>query len=498
MPVPFGDAVKCNQVLLTDGDSNIYEPFCELKPSIYPRSNHYLCFHHLVAKQLSMISIAHGDKSKARDAKQQFYHILKSWMTSDDILTIKEFHNAYNKCMQWLDNLLEDPDTATIGQSFKEFLLKSIYPRLHKILFLYRRGRFLEETTTNLAEVANASMKRGMGGVKPNMSLYTSACTISKQAFDRDVKKRKELQRRTNGHNNWSISKTANVVTQFAESLIMNQTLLSDHYSVLQTKSRSWSVTPHGNSHKDHVHQIDFVANQHDSGGTNSGNTLVGYLLCSCRYFERMGLPCRHIISLVKEVQPYHCDLRWNKELFHFQRVEEVTFLVKEFFKLPPMQGPEVTLNDIQCYLKLFPSAYHPSAISETEYLLDDQNDDDKDNCIDLCLPNYVLELGGLSQETSLSNAHFLTSGDQRDSYSANFPIFKECASIADCDKELFHEMSETMQSMYKSLNQKLRMKGECIVAGQGIKLISSNVALETHQSMRKCKRKRSFFESKK
>ncbi len=85
---------------------------------------------------------------------------------------------------------------------------------------------------------------------------------------------------------------------------------------------------------------------------------------------------------------------------------------------------------------------------------------------------------------------------DGKDSYSTNFPTFKECASIADCDDELFEEMRQTMQNLYKSLNRKLRMKGKCGMADQELTLVSSNTPLQTLQAMKKCKRKRCFFEN--
>ncbi len=130
----------------------------------------------------------------------------------------------------------------------------------------------------------------------------------------------------------------------------MNQTSLSAHYSILQIDKNSWCAKPHVQGYKGRIRRIQLVVVE---GHTNPRQKTVGHLLCSCRYFKRKrtGLPCRRLIALVKEVQPYHCDFRWNKELFHYQRIDNVTLMVEQFMKLPPMQGPEVTSDDIQCYL---------------------------------------------------------------------------------------------------------------------------------------------------
>jgi hypothetical protein len=419
VPKLLGDSIRRNQVLLTDGDANIYEPFCQLRQSLYPNSNHYLCFYHLVAKQLSIVTAGSKQSTTILEVKQKFYHILRKWMTTDEYLTQQEFYPAKRECERWLETLLKDPESQGIAQALQDFLIKSVYPRMEKILFMFRRGRFLEETTTNLAEIANSSMKRGLGGVKPNMSLDTSAQTIGKQAHDRDIRKRKELQRRTDGHNNWSASKTANIVTQHAESLIMNQTSLSDHYSILQLSNNSWVAKCHVPGYKGRVRRIEL--NLHDEDEPEFGHTIVGYLLCSCQSFDRMGLPCRHIIALLREVQPYHCDLRWNKELFHYQRVDEVTLMVNRFFKRPPMKGPEVTFDDIQCYLTPSSGASVPCIITGT--------------------------------------------------------------------------MRDNMRKLYDSLNRKLRLKRNITTQDQALALISTNLPLSTYQSMKKCKRKRSFIE---
>jgi len=143
VPKLFGDAIKRNQVLLTDGDANIYEPFCQLRESLYPNSNHYLCFYHLVAKQLSIITADPQHRTTTQEVKKKFYHILLKWMTTEEYLTQEEFVPAQKKCEEWLESLLVHPETQGIAQALKDFLIKSIYPRLEKILFMFRKGRLL-------------------------------------------------------------------------------------------------------------------------------------------------------------------------------------------------------------------------------------------------------------------------------------------------------------------------------------------------------------------
>jgi len=210
-----------------------------------------------------------------------------------------------------------------------------------------------------------------------------------------------------------------------------------------------------------------------------------------------MGLPCRHVIALVKEVQPYHCDFRWNKELFHYQRIDNVTLMVEQFMKLRPMQGPEVTSDDIQNYLATSVGTSFPCIISGTanpsDFQVQDESTSRKEN--DKNAMNCLLGVGGLSQEVTFANDLSFPSHDGPDSYAANFSIFKECAMIADCDAELFQEMRDDMRRMYDKLNSKLRSKRNAAMLDESLNLMSSNLPLPTHQSMKKCKRKKCFFE---
>jgi hypothetical protein len=155
--------------------------------------------------------------------------------------------------------------------------------------------------------------------------------------------------------------------------------------------------------------------------------------------------------------------------------------MVKRFFQLPPMQGPEVALDDLQRYLTPSPSDCLPCTTVGTAdiSILEVQEEHGRSHPT-----NFVLLLGGISQEISLANNLGFRNDDGKDSYRTNFPTFKECASIADCDDELFEEMRETMQKIYKSLNRKLRMKGKCGMPDQALTLVSSNEQLQTHQKV--------------
>jgi hypothetical protein len=100
-------------------------------------------------------------------------------------------------------------------------------------------------------------------------------------------------------------------------------------YKVVQVTDVKWLVV--------HPDFLQSDAEHNDSGITQFRRIRVveliddSFLQCSCVFFARMGLPCKHILRITNTVIATMCHIRWAKQfLFQFGNNDRVTdMLVK-------------------------------------------------------------------------------------------------------------------------------------------------------------------------
>ena len=204
------------------------------------------------------------------------------------------------------------------------------------------------------------------------MSLATSAKLLLRQDKVRAIAHRKEAIFLAASECLWSETETSEHVTKFAENMIRNEAVLASSYTIAAMSPTLW--------HSVYVPKDDEEDNEESNKGIQHGYgrrvrsiTLLpiensnggGYLVCSCRLFERMGLPCRHIIQLVRELRHYHCELRWSRQLVHVGTPgkEKLTRLCRGQVEAPPKPGPYVTREDINRLQSLSNDSTFPAIV---------------------------------------------------------------------------------------------------------------------------------------
>jgi hypothetical protein len=63
-----------------------------------------------------------------------------------------------------------------------------------------------------------------------------------------------------------------------------------------------------------------------------------GILCFSCKYYQRVGLPCRHLLDVTQDLKTEYCELRWWRGLSYYAR-QDTMFLVtfmKELQRVSP------------------------------------------------------------------------------------------------------------------------------------------------------------------
>jgi hypothetical protein len=88
----------------------------------------------------------------------------------------------------------------------------------------------------------------------------------------------------------------------------------------------------------------------------------AAFLQCSCGYFARMGLPCKHILRITNTVSATMCHIRWAKQyLFQFGKNDYVTDLLLTMQKVG-----QNNMVPLPSSLNLPSSTHYPSFLYDT------------------------------------------------------------------------------------------------------------------------------------
>ena len=141
--------------------------------------------------------------------------------------------------------------------------------------------------------------------MSPSFSTDKSVKVMNFQSEITFAERKIEATKEASQAKTWSQTPTSCKVTTKAESLITQQDKLSNNYIIYRDTATSWLVAAkiYCSSHSSgesaviprwkHIRRIVFKD---------------GILFCSCKYFERIGTPCRHQICVLKDVlrNDYH------------------------------------------------------------------------------------------------------------------------------------------------------------------------------------------------
>ncbi|CAB9510893.1 unknown protein [Seminavis robusta] len=109
------------QLVLSDGDPNIYLSFEEHQPKAYPNAIHGLCIYHLVTKPLAEA----GSKLVGKDDPfvlnqiETFKRWVFTWMCLGGIETDEEFEISHGLLVQWLKAFRNDDATERASEDLK-------------------------------------------------------------------------------------------------------------------------------------------------------------------------------------------------------------------------------------------------------------------------------------------------------------------------------------------------------------------------------------------
>ena len=214
-------------------------------------------------------------------------------------------------------------------------------------LALYKRVnvRNFDQCTSCPAEHDNSSMKWGEMVVNPQQHMHKTADTINKKSNSRFAMKEGHDAKALNATQMWSLTATNQLVSKYAEGMISFQWCKKDLYMSIRIDSRTWwvmliimdgdvAIPQDASSSHPRFRRIQII---HWDEHTNC-------LLCSCGYFNRIGLPCRHIFHITGKICITDVAIRWHKSYnYHFGKIARYTQKVAEIQQFSKVFGVPFT-----------------------------------------------------------------------------------------------------------------------------------------------------------
>ena len=323
------DILERTQLVLTDGDKQMYGAFDNVQEAFYPNAQHGLCMYHLVNKGLERLKcrFRRQDKARVNNLLHTFKTSVFTWFCLGGVETLEEFAMSRTALKKWLSDLQEDgsedEDVRHNAGVLQGFLLQNILPHKNRFLVCLRVGRRTLDYRSNSAlEGVNQTLTYKSGNkVTPNMSLLKSLKTQDSQQQARMDRHRRHNVKAYAEKKKWARrSPTARWVTRICESQIQQNVTECDNYLVYtdggfeilllrkedvgsgyycdgciddNTCSACSSFSPIVKFRR--LRRMTFTEVYSESGRH------VGYeVKCSCPYYETFGIPCRHFCVLAQ------------------------------------------------------------------------------------------------------------------------------------------------------------------------------------------------------
>jgi hypothetical protein len=99
--------VKRTELILTDGDGNLYGPLDACRPIHYPCAITALCIFHLVMQPLEKLPLMFKDDHETKDLVYIFKCWVFSWMHHGGVETVEEFDDSLSRLRSWLESMVK-------------------------------------------------------------------------------------------------------------------------------------------------------------------------------------------------------------------------------------------------------------------------------------------------------------------------------------------------------------------------------------------------------
>jgi hypothetical protein len=298
-PILFGQRLLSNlRVIISQMDAAII--------AFFPQAIRRRCIWHIVDRGFDhrVSKTKGGDKAICDAVFTDLRGTLRTWMFTwaQPGYCYTELELAVSKNLM-IKYLQSQPVLAVLGdrvaQQIMHLLRNHVEPHQDLFAFCKHKNYLNFDTNSNCAhEGTNKGLKYATASVLPTHTLHKSTKILTDNAKMKSVDKQMLGSRKSRGTKTWGKSPAANFVTDVGESLLSQQVAMSlpELYGWFQPQVNVWLlglISPK---------ECNGVIPRFRRIWIVTLHPLTGCLSCSCQYFTRVGLPCRHVLFVCRMV----------------------------------------------------------------------------------------------------------------------------------------------------------------------------------------------------
>lgn len=314
------------QIIISDGDAQEYHQIDNMINE-YPylsQIKRVRCCWHVIDRGWHARGPRISSEFRSSNYKD-IVHLCKHWLYSWTHSAC-ENENEYKISKQLFQQyLFSNNVVAVVGYTFGnmvlEFVRKHIEPVLPQMLFYKRKHiRHFDQNMNVKHEGTFSGLKYGCTPVGPSTTLEHSIITISNVAERKCGSIHKSKTHDVLRTKTWIKLRCGDKLNLRGEQLLNTQWCLKNKYHCVRVSPRKWLV------------RYDYENNSHESyrtiyplfRRTRTVECKNNYFHCSCLYFERFGIPCRHSLKVMSSfpnyTEPSHMDVSvmYWKEYMHY------------------------------------------------------------------------------------------------------------------------------------------------------------------------------------
>ena len=345
--------------VLTDGDPQEYQQLDNAINEFFPQARRGRCGYHLCTKTFE----THGPNLGKKDQKKnhlKHYHmgIIKAWVYSwmkDHCETIEEYHCSKMLLEAYLNSntILND-----VGEEYvttvKKVIREKIEPHKKHFLFCHRNNlRAFDEYSNSAHEGTNAGLKYCSMKAVPTLNVDSASKRLSDYGILKYDEFVSDSKRRSGQNKPWNELKCSKYLIDRCLGILIQEYEHSTNYEISRQTETVFMVQLIEGSRKVTTSIVPIFRHR---------RTVIieqGVLKCDCNLFDRIGIPCRHMWSILRKQLnfqgPSHHDIAvrwWADHSVHAfplqvkQETKHITDLL-EMLSLNDITGPKIRTNDI-------------------------------------------------------------------------------------------------------------------------------------------------------
>ena len=304
-PVLLGQLhLKNVSLIISDGDAQETSQLDCALPKFFPKAKRMRCAWHIFTrgwqKHCRPIIARMKVNTSLKKLTNTIVHWMYSWSSYSYCESKEEYKLSKALFLCFLNSEEVRQTLGDIGANTIETFFRNHVMPLEDFFCAYQNmSVFSLETTSNAAhEGTNAAMKHCSIPVLPQHSIdrtvdiltYQSQLKTKGSIIENAVRNEKVLL--------WSNSPTSTKLTDLGESLLMRQWEQRNEYHCCHHVEHSWFI-----QRKHYSEPSSIVPLFHR---VREVKIVQRYLVCSCQLFARIGVPCRHILALLCNLQPQY------------------------------------------------------------------------------------------------------------------------------------------------------------------------------------------------